>query len=270
MVSSIALLRTALISLVAATLAFAPGHAATSITVETTVAYVLIDDGAAEGDSFADTDFGPDADIDDAAISAALLDDDVLAGEAQPMRRFAPAPGLARAAIQGARFGPFTVVDGTTARMTGDVTSATPRQFAAMLAAYPALKRLELVDCPGSLDEEANLALARMVRRAGLSTHVPAGGSVRSGAVELFLAGVTRSAHPTAEFGVHSWRDQDGLEARDFPASHPVHAEYLDYYREMGMDAATARAFYAMTNATGFDAVRYLTKDDMARYVALN
>jgi hypothetical protein len=167
-------------------------------------------------------------------------------------------------------FGPFTVIDGTTARMAGSVTSATPQQFAAMRAVYPALKRLDLVDCPGSLDEEANLALARAIRRAGMSTHVPAGGSVRSGAVELFLAGVTRSAHPSAEFGVHSWRDEDGLEADDFPANHPVHAEYLDYYREMGMDDAHARAFYAMTNATGFDAVRYLTKADMARYVALN
>ena len=36
------------------------------------------------------------------------------------------------------------------------------------------------------------------------------------------------------------------------------------------MDDASARAFYAMTNATPFDAVTYLTRDDMARYVALN
>lgn len=259
--SAFALLRTALIALLAGTLAFAPAQAATSISIETTVEYVIVDEGAD------DAEFG---DAEDAAISEALLADDALAEDAGPVRRFAPAPALAREAIGGARFGPFIVVDGATARMAGDVTTATPRHFAAMLAAFPGLKRLELVDCPGSLDEEANLALARMVRRAGLSTYVPAGGSVRSGAVELFLAGVSRSAHPTAEFGVHSWRDEDGMEADDFPAGHPVHREYLDYYREMGMDDARARAFYAMTNATGFDQVRYLTKDEMARYVALN
>lgn len=254
------LLRTALIALVAGSLAFAPAQAAdgASIRITTTVEYVIGDDD------------GADIDEADAAIADALLNDDALAGDTAPVRRFAPAPPRARAGAAGAQFGPFTVVDGRSARMAGDVTSTTPHQFAAMLAAFPSVKRLDLVDCPGSLDEEANLALARAVRRAGLSTHVPAGGSVRSGAVELFLAGTTRSAHPTAEFGVHSWRDQDGNEAEDFPINHPVHAEYLDYYREMGMNADRARAFYAMTNATGFDQVRYLTRADIARYVALN
>src|SRR3546814_10235953 len=65
-----------------------------------------------------------------------------------------------------------------------------------------------MIDCPGSLDEEANLALARAIRRAGMETVVPAGGSVRSGAVELWLAGTVRRAAPDAEFGVHSWADE--------------------------------------------------------------
>ena len=78
--------------------------------------------------------------------------------------------------------------------MSGDVDGATPRQFAAMLAAFPGVRRLEMIDCPGSLDEEANLILARAIRRAGLETVVPSGGSVRSGAVELWLAGSTRRA----------------------------------------------------------------------------
>src|SRR3546814_3722901 len=51
-------------------------------------------------------------------------------------------------------------------------TAATPRQFAAMLAAFPGLTRIEMIDCPGSLDEEANLALARAIRRAGLETEI--------------------------------------------------------------------------------------------------
>jgi hypothetical protein len=260
MALSLSLLRTALVALMAGTLAFAPAQAA-SIQIETTVEYSIVETTEA---------FDAD-DADDAGITDALLDGEELAGAPSgATRRFAPAPALRRGEAAGARFGPFTVVDGRTVRMAGDVTSATPRQFAAMLAAFPGLQRLELIDCPGSLDEEANLALARAVRRAGLATHVPAGGSVRSGAVELFLAGVTRSAHPSAEFGVHSWRDEDGREARDFAEDHPVHREYLDYYREMGLDDASARAFYAMTNATGFDAVRYLTKADMARFVALD
>ena len=233
------LLRTALVALFAAVLAFAPAQAA-DIVIETIVEYEIVEREEDWADDIGTT------------------------------QRHAPAPALPSDVATGPRFGPFTVIDATTARMAGSVTNATPRDFAAMLAAHPTLKRLELVDCPGSLDEDANLRLARMVRRAGFSTHIPEGGSVRSGAVELFLAGVIRSAHPSAEFGVHSWRDETGLEAGDYAADDPVHAEYLDYYREMGLDAAAARAFYAMTNASSYDDIRYLTKADIARYVALN
>jgi len=261
MASPAALVRTLIIAAFAALLAFAPASAQV-VTVTTTMTWTY--------------DTGDDsADADDAGVideSAALLADEGLAEDADlgATRRYAPSATLATLGQAKARFGPFAVVDGTTVRMAGDVTSATPRQFAAMLAAFPGLKRLEMVDCPGSLDEEANLILARAIRRAGLETIVPSGGSVRSGAVELWLAGAVRRAAPDAEFGVHSWADETGREANDYPADDPVHAEYLGYYREMGMDDAKARAFYALTNATPFDDVRYLTRADMARFVTLN
>ena len=257
MVSPAALIRTLIAAAFAAVLAFAPAHAQQVVTVTTTVTWTYEDVGDG-GETIDET--------------AALLDDEGLAEDADlgATRRYAPSVTLATPGPAKARFGPFAVVDDTTIRMAGDVTSATPRQFAAMLAAFPTLKRLEMVDCPGSLDEEANLALARAIRRAGLETIVPSGGSVRSGAVELWLAGRTRRAAPDAEFGVHSWADENGREANDYPASDPVHAEYLSYYREMGMDDAKARAFYALTNSTSFDDVRYLTREDMARFVPLN
>lgn len=272
-VAPAALLRTLLVALFAALLAFAPAQvrAQQLVTITTTVTTTVtwVDDDAPDaGDADA---YEADAvAVDD--DTAALLDDAAVAGAADlgATRRYAPGAGLATRGPAEARFGPFAVVDGTTARMSGDVDGATPRQFAAMLAAFPGVRRLEMIDCPGSLDEEANLILARAIRRAGLETVVPSGGSVRSGAVELWLAGSTRRAAPDAEFGVHSWADEYGREAKDYPASDPVHAEYIGLYREMGMDDAHARAFYALTNATPFDQVRYLTRDDMARFVALN
>ncbi|WP_447759572.1 alpha/beta hydrolase [Sphingopyxis panaciterrae] len=256
-----AIVRTLIVAFFAAVLAFAPAHAQQVITVTTTTVTWVYDD--ADDGSVLDED-------------AALLDDEALASDADTnayggaTRRYAPSATLATLGQAKARFGPFAVIDATTVRMAGDVDGATPRQFAAMLAAFPALKRIEMVDCPGSLDEEANLILARAIRRAGMETVVPAGGSVRSGAVELWLAGVKRSAAPDAEFGVHSWADEYGREANDYPANDPVHAEYLGYYREMGLDDAKAREFYALTNSTPFDDVRYLTRGDMARFVALN
>ena len=260
MVSSAALVRTLIVASLAPVRTPAPAQAQQVVTVTTTtVSWTYDEAGDAASDETIDTD-------------EALLADEALSEGADlgGARRYAPAAGLAARDHARARFGPFEVVDATTVRMAGDVDGATPRQFAAMLAAYPGLRRLEMVDCPGSLDEAANLTLARAIRRAGMETVVPAGGSVRSGAVELWFAGVRRSAAPDAEFGVHSWADEYGREARDYPASDPVHAEYLGYYREMGIDDAKARAFYAMTNATPFDDVRYLTRDEMARFVTLN
>lgn len=252
MASPSAFMRTLVVAALAAVLAFAPAHAQqVTVVTTTTVTWTYVDES--------DED-------------AALLDDEALADDEAfaATRRYAPSGSLATLGHAKARFGPFAVVDASTVRMAGDVTSATPRQFAAMLAAFPGLKRIEMVDCPGSLDEDANLTLARAIRRAGMETVVPSGGSIRSGAVELWLAGATRSAAPDAEFGVHSWADEYGREANDYPANDPVHAEYLGLYRELGMDAAKAREFYALTNATPFDEVRYLTRADMARFVTLN
>lgn len=150
-------------------------------------------------------------------------------------------------------FGPFRVTGPATADMIGLVDSRTPADFGAMLRAFPGIATLRMIECPGSEDDEANLSLARMLRRAGIETLVPAGGSVRSGAVELFLAGVRRRADSHAEFAVHSWRDELGREARDLPSDDPVHREYIDFYREMGLSEDSALRFYALTNSVSFD-----------------
>ena len=167
-----------------------------------------------------------------------------------------------------ASYGPFRVLDGTRAALVGVTDSASPAQFAAMLRDFPALATLEMVECPGTEDDRANLSLGRMIRAAGLATHVPGGGSVRSGAVELFLAGAARRIDDGAEFAVHSWIDEDGREAGDFAADAAVHAPYIAYYREMGMAEDDARAFYAMTNSVGFASAKWLDAAQMRRWVA--
>ncbi len=169
-----------------------------------------------------------------------------------------------------ARFGPFVVLDGTRAAMVDVTDSASPAQFAAMVRAYPGIALLELIEVPGTEDDRANLRLGRMIRARGIATHVPAGGSVRSGGVELFLAGTTRIADPGAEFAVHAWADEDGREATDYPADAPENRAYVDYYVEMGMPADQARAFYAMTNSVPNGDARWLTAADIGQWVALD
>ncbi len=181
-----------------------------------------------------------------------------------------PASDIAPSRPPIASFGPFHMVAPDRAELIGSIESETPAQFGALLSAFPRLRQIDMIECPGTGDDEANLALARMVRRHGIATFVPEHGSVRSGGVELFLSGAHRSAAPTAEFAVHSWRDDDGMEADDFAENDPVHRAYIDFYREMGMSEASARAFYAMTNSTPNDDALYLGPKDIARYVHLD
>lgn len=167
-----------------------------------------------------------------------------------------------------ATYGPFRVIDATRAALVGITDERTPGQFAAMLRAYPALATLEMIECPGTFDDIANLELGRMIRHAGIVTHVPREGSVRSGAVELFLAGTDRVIDDGARFAVHAWEDDSGRQAGDYALSAPENRKYLAYYREMGMSGEQAEAFYAMTNSVRFEDVRWLSAADMRRWVA--
>ncbi|MGI8943666.1 MAG: hypothetical protein ACR2FJ_05430 [Qipengyuania sp.] len=167
-----------------------------------------------------------------------------------------------------ADYGPFRVIDETRIALVGETDARSPQWFARLLQDYPDVARLDMVECPGTLDDRANMRLGRMIRRAGLATHVPAFGSVRSGAVELFLAGVHRSIEEGAEFAVHSWRDAWGREAGDFAADARENRSYIDYYREMGMSLSQARAFYDMTNSVPHHRARWLEAHDMRPWVA--
>lgn len=167
-----------------------------------------------------------------------------------------------------AEYGPFRVLDDTHAALVDATDAASPAAFAAMLRAYPRLATLEMVECPGTDEDQANFRVARMIRAAGLATHVPASGSVRSGAVELFLAGAARRIDDGAEFAVHAWRDEYGREPGDLAAEAPENRAYLDYYVEMGMPRSEARAFYAMTNSVPNASAKWLTAQDMRGWLA--
>ncbi|WP_422357555.1 alpha/beta hydrolase [Qipengyuania flava] len=165
-----------------------------------------------------------------------------------------------------AQYGPFRVLDDRRVALVGETDASTPGYFRAMMRDFPALEQLDMVECPGTRDDRANLAVGRMIRAAGLVTHVPAIGSVRSGAVELFLAGAERDIAQGAEFAVHSWMDAYGREADDFAMHAPENRQYLDYYREMGMTIEQARAFYDFTNSVPHARALWLDASDMRRW----
>lgn len=166
-----------------------------------------------------------------------------------------------------AAFGPFRVLDDRTVALVDVTDGRSPGQFEAMLAAFPLVTMVEFVEAPGTEDDLASFRIARLIRERGIATRAPAGGSVRSGAVELFLAGVRREIDAESEFAVHGWIDEAGRGAQDYPADAPEHRRYLDYYAEVGMGPQEARAFYAMTNSVPFEEALWLTGSEMRGWI---
>lgn len=176
-------------------------------------------------------------------------------------------PRLPHAQGRLAQYGPFLVLDERRAAMIGSTDSASPKHFDAMMRDFPGLATLEMIEAPGTSNDIANLAVGRKIRANGLTTHVPNGGSVRSGAVELFLAGVERTMEAGAQFAVHSWLDNYGREPDDFAPDAPANQLYLDYYMEMGMSETRAQAFYAMTNSVPHNSAKWLRAPDMRPWI---
>jgi hypothetical protein len=195
--------------------------------------------------------------------------EEIVAVPATGSERFVGAAPAALPVPAIAAFGPFRVLDAGRAALVDVTDAATPGDFTRMLRAFPGIVRIEMIECPGTEDDRANLRLGLMIHARGIATHVPAGGSVRSGAVELFLAGARRSADPRAEFAVHSWSDELGQEPRDYAPDAPENRAYIDYYQALGMSEAEARAFYAMTNSVPHADARWMSAAEMARWVRI-
>lgn len=145
---------------------------------------------------------------------------------------------------------------------TGVIDFNTLQLFEDTINDHPNAKVLVLQSIGGSVDDEANVKFARVVRDMGLATRVPSGGLVASGGTDLFLAGVDRVLEAGACIGVHAWAAQD-FSATDLPRSDPEHERYLDYYEDMDIDAA----FYWFTlQAAPADGMHWMTSEEVARF----
>ena len=155
----------------------------------------------------------------------------------------------------------FEVI-GTTAIMTGDLTSSSPDKVERLLDTYPDLELIELLDCPGSVDDEAAFQAARLVRKARINTRVPENGEIYSGAVDFFIAGVQRMVIDGGIVGVHSWSD-GSMEGNELPTEDPEHDMYETYYKEMGI----SEDFYWFTlEAAAADDIHEMTREELVQY----
>ncbi len=162
------------------------------------------------------------------------------------------------------RYAPLSLVaDGSTARLYGSIKTSSLQTVETFLNRHPDIDTLVFVDMPGSSDDETNLQIAYLMRARGLKTELAANSVIESGAVDLFLAGVERTAECGAQAGVHSWWDTAGYGPREIAPDHPDHRLFLDYYDDMGVP----EAFYWFTvEAAPPEDIYYLTPDEMAAY----
>lgn len=147
--------------------------------------------------------------------------------------------------------------------MNGVIDSDTEETLTILLDENPQVTTIVMENVEGSVDDEANLILARYIRGKGLNTHVPNNGLIASGGTDLFISGVKRTVGSNAKIGVHSWADGSGLEGVGLPRNHPEHRKYLEYYRAMGVPVA----FYWFTlEAASSDDIHWMSIEEQKLY----
>ena len=153
-------------------------------------------------------------------------------------------------------------VENDVAYLSGVLDSHSPATLSQLILDHPNVRILALVDIDGSVDQQATMQTARLVRRLQLNTHIVRTGYVVSGGVDLFLGGVERTIDAGAGVGVHSWADTLGLKATELNLADPVHAAYVNFYLEMGiperfywfsLDAAPPERVYFMSPEEIYD-----------------
>jgi len=136
-----------------------------------------------------------------------------------------------------------------------------------LLKENPQVNTLVLKKMSGTRDGDRNIILARDIRKRRLNTHLEKNSVIASGAVDLFLAGETRTMECGALIGVHSWsiggaRETIRVSPGDMGADYRQ-KYHEDFLRDMGIDPA----FYAYTRAAAEpEDIHYMSVEDINRF----
>ena len=164
--------------------------------------------------------------------------------------------------------------DKTAIEMNGYLNSESGKEFRALLAQHAGVKKIDIKECEGSLNDDTTLVLSRFVHEQGIETHLMDNGLVHSGGTDFFLAGVKRTRGTNAKICVHSWQetDDDGkeIEGKDLPEDDSRHKPYIDYYKSVGFSEADAKTFYFFTlKAADFEGQHCMTDAELKTYKVL-
>ncbi len=161
-------------------------------------------------------------------------------------------------------------VEGAKAYGYGGTTGRSLSDFKGFIKDNPQVRTLVLMKMPGTEDGTTNTKIARLIRKEGLDTHLTKNSYIASGAVDLFLAGKTRTMECGALIGVHSWAyySEKGLvRGKSFHPKNmgvdPHQKEHEDFLSDMGIDPA----FYVFTREAALpEDIYILTPEDINRF----
>ena len=155
----------------------------------------------------------------------------------------------------------FTV-KGTTAYMTGVITSSLPSKVLQLIFEHPEVTTIEMITVPGSIDDDANLRAGLYVYERGLTTKLNSRSAVASGGTDFFLAGKQRIVEQGAVLGVHSWGGGN-VPATEVPKEDPVHTKYLEFYEKV--DIPTSFYWYTLEVAPAKN-MHTMTEEEIKKY----
>ena len=174
-------------------------------------------------------------------------------------------------AVAVRNFGIFTVQkdNNTVVSMDGVINSKSLNNFNKLVAKYPNVATIQIVNCDGSSDDETNLKLSKLVHNRKIEIHLNDNGLIASGGVDFFLAGTKRTKGENTKVGVHSWGG-DNVVATDFPKGHHYHLPYIEYYQSIGFTQKMAEDFYYFTiHAASADDIHWMTDQEIDQYQIL-
>lgn len=183
----------------------------------------------------------------------ALMDAWGLWHSAQPI----PPEDTTMADIEAARAKTYSIAaQGSQASFAGTIALGTTKALRAFLNDHPEITSLHLTSEGGNIYE--GRGLGQVIRKAGLSTHVP--DHCASACLLAFIGGATRTLGPDAKLGFHQYRVEAGY---DVPLADPAGEAEKDraLFKGAGVSAAfTAKMFDASPDGMWFPTHLELTE----------
>ncbi len=156
-----------------------------------------------------------------------------------------------------------TRFQGKLARLYGQIDDTIDEKTRELIDNNPDLHTIELVYVPGSDHDIDNHKAWRMIRDAWIKTRIKEFWFIASGGTDLLMAWTKRTIADGAFIGVHAWTSPSVPASWSLSTSHSAHAEYLNYFADMGI--STDLYWWILENTRPTN-IHWMTSGDLDTY----